>query len=227
MSSSLSSSLAWLINQVKPSQAELKLFGIITSSSSNIVFRLEYLIFIDESNSNIHFSTKLDLFTALCMTNHKSQILEAGFQDFLLMYNVANSLIYFPRLNIFFFFFFLWNRLKIILIDAVVFTAFNHYWRRWYGCFLLMYSSQWFSIHLIICVIETSRYENPAFCVSRFFFFRRAPQVGSCTIQWVPCTIYRTHKHFFLTKFLLKMGPTVLFTHLKNILLQYFLFSAK
>ena len=36
----LSSSLAWLINQAKPSRAELKLFGILTSSSSNIVFRL-------------------------------------------------------------------------------------------------------------------------------------------------------------------------------------------
>ena len=36
----LSLSLAWLINQAKPSQAELKIFGILTSSSSNIIFRL-------------------------------------------------------------------------------------------------------------------------------------------------------------------------------------------
>ena len=40
LSLSLNSSLAWLINQAKPSQVELKLFGILTSSSSNIVFRL-------------------------------------------------------------------------------------------------------------------------------------------------------------------------------------------
>ena len=32
----------------------------------------------------------------------------------------------------------------------------------------------------------------------------------------------RTHKFHFLATFLLKMGPTVLFTHLKIILLQYF-----
>ena len=36
----LSLSLAWLINQAKPSQAKLKFFGILTSLSSNIVFRL-------------------------------------------------------------------------------------------------------------------------------------------------------------------------------------------
>ena len=45
MSSSLSLSLAWLINQAKPSQAKpsqakLKFFGIPTSSSSNTIFRL-------------------------------------------------------------------------------------------------------------------------------------------------------------------------------------------
>ena len=40
LSSSLSSSLAWLINQVKPSRAKLKFFDILTSLNSNIVFRL-------------------------------------------------------------------------------------------------------------------------------------------------------------------------------------------
>ena len=34
-----------------------------------------------------------------------------------------------------------------------------------------------------------------------------------------------THKFHFSTTFSLKMSPTVLFTHLKIILLQYFLFS--
>ena len=32
----------------------------------------------------------------------------------------------------------------------------------------------------------------------------------------------RTHKFYFLATFSFKMGPTVLFTHLKVILLQYF-----
>ena len=36
----LSSSLAWLMNQVKPSQAELKLLYFITCSSLNIICRL-------------------------------------------------------------------------------------------------------------------------------------------------------------------------------------------
>ena len=41
--------------------------------------------------------------------------------------------------------------------------------------------------------------------------------------QWVPCTVHGTHKPHFLAIFLLKMGPTILFTHLKIILLQCFL----
>ena len=51
----------------------------------------------------------------------------------------------------------------------------------------------------------------------RFAF--HLPQVGLCTVEWVPCTVYGTHKHLFLTKLLLKMGPIALFTHLKIILL--------
>ena len=40
------------------------------------------------------------------------------------------------------------------------------------------------------------------------------------------CTIHETHNHFIQKK-KLKMSPTILFTHLKIILLQYFQFSAK
>ena len=40
--------------------------------------------------------------------------------------------------------------------------------------------------------------------------------------QWVPCTIHRTHKPLFSAKLSLKMGLTVLFTHLKIVLLQCF-----
>ena len=43
--------------------------------------------------------------------------------------------------------------------------------------------------------------------------------------MWVQCTIYETRKYFFLAKTTLKLGLTVLFTHLKIILLQYFQFS--
>ena len=43
--------------------------------------------------------------------------------------------------------------------------------------------------------------------------------------QWIPCTVHKTHKSHFSTTFSLKMGLTVLFTHLKIILLQYFQFS--
>ena len=57
------------------------------------------------------------------------------------------------------------------------------------------------------------------------FLLRRAPQAGLCTIQWVSCTVYMTYKHLFSTKFLLKIGPMVLFTHLNIILLQCFQFS--
>ena len=40
-----------------------------------------------------------------------------------------------------------------------------------------------------------------------------------------PGTVYGTHKSHFLVTFSLKLGPTILFTHLKIILLQYFRFS--
>ena len=53
-----------------------------------------------------------------------------------------------------------------------------------------------------------------------FFFFSRNIWFFLCTVYGVHCS--RTHKFYFLATFLLKMGPTVLFTHLKIILLQYF-----
>ena len=42
--------------------------------------------------------------------------------------------------------------------------------------------------------------------------------------QWVSCTIHKTRKYSFLVKNILKLGLTVLFTHLKIILLKYFQF---
>ena len=40
-----------------------------------------------------------------------------------------------------------------------------------------------------------------------------------------PWIVYGTHKSHFLVTFSLKLGPTILFTHLKIILLQCFQFS--
>ena len=37
--------------------------------------------------------------------------------------------------------------------------------------------------------------------------------------QWVPFTVYKTHKLHFLAIFSLKIGPIILFTYLKIILL--------
>ena len=45
------------------------------------------------------------------------------------------------------------------------------------------------------------------------------------TYKWVLYTIYETYKYHFSIIFSLKIDLTVLFTHLKIILLQYFQFS--
>ena len=47
------------------------------------------------------------------------------------------------------------------------------------------------------------------------------------SFQWVPCTVHGTHKPFYFVIFSLKMGFTILFTHLKIILLLCFQFSTK
>ena len=78
-------------------------------------------------------------------------------------------------------------------------------------------------------------------CVFQFFFFStRFGCCGycSCTVQWTVAANFdfsnffdqsqhivyclRTHKFHFSTTFSLKMGPTILFTHLKIISLQCF-----
>ena len=65
--------------------------------------------------------------------------------------------------------------------------------------------------------------ETQCVCISMFFFsllrsmFQCFP-MGPVHCSWDLQT-------YFSTKFLLKMGPTALFTHLKIILLQYFQFS--
>ena len=56
-----------------------------------------------------------------------------------------------------------------------------------------------------------------------FFFFSCEYWLSAWTVY--PYTVHGTHKHHFLTTFLLKMDLTVLFIYLKIILLQYFEFS--
>ena len=64
------------------------------------------------------------------------------------------------------------------------------------------------------------------FCISRFFFFFHL-EAHFNVFQWVPCTVYETHKPLFSTKLSLKMGLMTLFIHLKIILLLCFQFLAK
>ena len=68
-----------------------------------------------------------------------------------------------------------------------------------------------------------------------FFFVFTHFWRSAATVQWTvaanvdffqwtvyPCTVHGPHKFHFLSIFSLKIGPTVLFTHLKIILLQWF-----
>ena len=73
-----------------------------------------------------------------------------------------------------------------------------------------------------------------AFAVSTFaamhfsaslFFLLSALKVDFSTVNSAFMHCSRTHKYHFLTIFLLKIGSTTLFAHLKIILLQCFQFS--
>ena len=58
-----------------------------------------------------------------------------------------------------------------------------------------------------------------------FFFFPQPHYLTKSTVNSALVHYSRTHKFHFLAIFLLKMGPTALFTHLKIILLQCFQFQ--
>ena len=58
-----------------------------------------------------------------------------------------------------------------------------------------------------------------------FFFFFQPHIFDFSAMNSDLCTVHGPHKLHFLSTFSLKMGPTVLFTHLKIILLQCFQFS--
>ena len=66
--------------------------------------------------------------------------------------------------------------------------------------------------------------KHSASAFQNFFFFFHWEACFNA-FQWVPCTVYGTHKPLSSTKFSLKMSHAVLFTYLKIILLPYFQFS--
>ena len=58
-----------------------------------------------------------------------------------------------------------------------------------------------------------------------FFFFFKPHYFTKSTVNSARMHCSQTHKFHFSATFSLKMGPTILFTHLKIILLQYFQFQ--
>ena len=59
-------------------------------------------------------------------------------------------------------------------------------------------------------------------CFLTFIFWFQPHYLTKSTVNSAPMHCSLTHKFHFSATFSLKMGPTVLFTHLKIILLQYF-----
>ena len=94
----------------------------------------------------------------------------------------------------------------------------------------------WWLGWVLVCLWEMRlRFPNARFAFSILFFilhvFVRPTRLlfinSSCKVWLFPLFQHkfywlRTHKSHFSATFSLKMGPTVLFTHLKIILLQYF-----
>ena len=72
----------------------------------------------------------------------------------------------------------------------------------------------------LVCVCVLSTFASMFVCLVFFF------QAVIVDYSHEQCIIHGTHKLHFSVTFSLKMGPTILFTHLKIILLQYFQFSA-
>ena len=73
--------------------------------------------------------------------------------------------------------------------------------------------------------------ENSSVCVRVWCFFFFCTHLWDLRLLFMHCQSVhivhysRTHKFHFSTTFSLKIGPTILFTHLKIILLQCFSFS--
>ena len=68
-------------------------------------------------------------------------------------------------------------------------------------------------------------WEFSSVCVFCFFFFWQPHNMTNSTVNSAQMHCSRTHIFHFSATFLLKIGPTILFTHLKIILLQCFQFQ--
>ena len=102
------------------------------------------------------------------------------------------------------------------------FPIHNHGFITTYDCYVLTLSQ--FLMSTRWGTAET----DPASALQCFFFFCcENVHWFFLLFQWVSYTVHGIHKLLFLTKLLLKISLTALFTHLKIILLQYFQFSAK
>ena len=137
--------------------------------------------------------------------------------------------------------------LLLLLDDAI---ASVHVWFVTYSwhLFLILYIIYfWLNIFMLYLSVSLDPRLSYAFCVMRFafFFFFFFPflhafqgtsrTVEYCSVLFDPFLTFlsisgsvhcsRTHKFHFLSIFSLNMGLTVLFTHLKIILLQCFKFS--
>ena len=79
----------------------------------------------------------------------------------------------------------------------------------------------------LICVSYSARlgWEFSSVCVFCIFFFFWQPHMTNSTVNSAQIYCLRTHIFHFSATFLLKTGPTILFTHLKIILLQCFQFQ--
>ena len=92
----------------------------------------------------------------------------------------------------------------------------------------LLHPSFYTTVYLYIQVqfgsaFAASRLQKCAFQL--LFFFLSAANVDFSTVNSARIYCLETHKYYFLTTFSLKIGPMILFTYLKIILLQCFQFS--
>ena len=106
-------------------------------------------------------------------------------------------------------------------------TLIRKFWWLAFGLFYLLsmkneynhvFSTKvWFWIARLRVAFATCSVFPVVFCLAAY--------VDLLVIVSTPCTVYRTHKFYFSIIFSLKIGPTILFTYLKIILLQCFQFS--
>ena len=76
-----------------------------------------------------------------------------------------------------------------------------------------------------LCMCLDSNYKQLCLCFLTFFFWFQPHYLTKSTVNSAPMHCSLTHKFHFSATFSLKMGPTVLFTHLKIIFYNVFSFN--